>query len=363
MSEAEAFNATPLIVILIVVVLAIWVLNKAIVVVHVAEGVVIERMGRFQKMLLPGLNFIVPFLDNPRIFQWKKTYININKQVVEENLDLYRVDMRESLFNFVPQEVYTKDTIQVRVNALMYYKITDVKKAIYGVEDLHQAVGNVAQAELKMLFGSMTFTEALSSQDKINDSLVPKFNKEFADWGVVCTRVEILDFRPSESVVRQLKLQMLAERNRRSEFIVAEGKKSAMRLESEGTRVQKYQMGVAEQEATRRISEGEAEGKVLLAQAESKSLSMVQQAIESDGASQSEYLITAKYLKFIENTLGRTATSGSEKTVHLPFAVEPIMGLVKQLPRLYGANADRSGGGVRRRAAASRPVDTFDELN
>ena len=90
---------------------------------------------------------------------------------------------------------------------------------------------------------------------------------------------------------------------------------------------------------------------------------MVQQAIESDGASQSEYLITAKYLKFIENTLGRTATSGSEKTVHLPFAVEPIMGLVKQLPRLYGANADRSGGGVRRRAATSRPVDTFDELN
>ena len=81
---------TGLVVSLIVVAMVLWVVSKAIVIVHVAEGVVIERMGRFQKMLMPGLNFIVPFLDNPRIFQWKKTYININKQVVEENLDLYR---------------------------------------------------------------------------------------------------------------------------------------------------------------------------------------------------------------------------------------------------------------------------------
>merc|ERR1711937_420101 len=110
-----------------------------------------------------------------------KTYIDRNKRVREEKTEHYRVDCRESMFNFLEQQVYTRDTIQLRVNALMYYRIVHVK------------------------------------------------------------------------------LQMLAERNRRAAFIVAEGQKSAMRKESEGVRVEKYQMGVAEQEATRRLSEGEAE--------------------------------------------------------------------------------------------------------
>jgi len=360
MLEAEEpFPAVPLIVSFVILLLIAWIISKSVVIVHVAEGVVIERLGSFYRTLKPGLNFITPFLDEKRLFSWRKTYIDINKRVREESSNLYRVDCREALFNFIPQEVYTRDTIQLNVNALMYYRIVDVKKAMYGVDDLHMAVGNVAQAEFKMLFGSMNFTEALSAQDKINDILVPKFNQEFAAWGVVCNRVEILDYKPSESVVRQLKLQMLAERNRRAEFIVAEGKKSAMRLHSEGTRVEKYQMGIAEQEATRRLSEGQAEAKVTIAQAESKALNMVQEAIAADNASQSEYLITERYLSLVKNVLCNI--SNGQKHIYLPYAAESIMGIVGKLPKTYGpTNAMK---GITAPPARAGRGDDFDELN
>ena len=354
----------PPLIVAAVIALSIWLLGKSLIIVHVAEGVVIERVGKFRRLLSPGLNCIVPFIESPRIFFWRKTFIDRNKRVREEKIENYRVDCRESMFNFLEQQVYTRDTIQVRVNALMYYKIVHVKKAIYGVDDLHSAVGNVAQSEMKMIFGSMTFTEALSAQDKINELLIPKFNQEFEAWGVYCTRVEVLDFMPSQSVVRQLKLQMLAERNRRAAFIVAEGQKSAMRKESEGIRVEKYQMGVAEQEATRRLSEGEAEAKVNLAQAESRALHVVQEAISKDGASQSKYLITGKYLDLMDTVIGKNVGQ-VDKTIYLPFAVEPIMGFVGTLPKVYGRNCIKNGGNNRRNVPRGRREEKLndDDLN
>lgn len=351
------------IVILAIIAIGLYIASKTIIVVHTAEGVVIERLGKFHRLLLPGFNCIVPFFDTARNFSWKKTYIDRNKRVREEKTEHYRVDCRESMFNFLEQQVYTRDTIQLRVNALMYYRIMQVKKAIYGVDDLHAAVGNVAQSEMKMIFGSMTFTEALSAQDKINKILVPKFNQEFEPWGVYCTRVEILDLMPSQSVVRQLKLQMLAERNRRAAFIVAEGQKSAMRKESEGIRVEKYQMGVAEQEATRRLSEGQASAKVNLAQAESRALNVVQEAISKDGASQSQYLITGKYLELLNNVVSANSSS-QDKTIYLPFAVEPIMGFVGTLPSVYGrGTAKKSSGrsGTARTSRATREEKLNDD--
>jgi len=356
-----------LIITFVVILLAVWLASKIIIIVHVAEGVVIERVGKFHRLLAPGFNCIIPFLDYPRVFSWRKTYIDRNKRVREEKTENYRVDCRESMFNFLEQQVYTRDTIQVRVNALMYYRIVHVKKAIYGVDDLHAAIGNVAQSEMKMIFGSMTFTEALSSQDKINEILVPRFNKEFEAWGVHCTRVEVLDFMPSQSVVRQLKLQMLAERNRRAAFIVAEGQKSAMRKESEGIRVEKYQMGVAEQEATRRLSEGEAAAKVNVAQAESRALNVVQEAISKDGASQSKYLITGKYLELMNDIIGNNA-GDVDKTIYLPFAVEPIMGFVGTLSGVYGSKCGASskhGGNNNRKISRARKEEKLndDDLN
>ena len=99
-------------------------------VVHQAEGVIIERLGKFHRVLDSGIHMIFPIIDRPRQFTWRKTYIAEDQRIVDKTTTSTRIDLREAVFNFLPQEVYTKDTVLLDVNALMYYRIIDIKKAI-----------------------------------------------------------------------------------------------------------------------------------------------------------------------------------------------------------------------------------------
>ena len=132
-------------------------------------AVIIERFGRYHKTLSSGLNFVVPFIDQPHIFTWTRTFINTDGEISSESTHDYRIDLRENVFNFMRQEVYTKDTILLDVNSIMYYRIVDANKAIYEVDDLESAIVNVAQTQLKEVFGRMTFQECMTSQDQINE--------------------------------------------------------------------------------------------------------------------------------------------------------------------------------------------------
>ena len=132
-------------------------------------AIVIERFGRYHKTLSSGLSFVVPFIDQPHRFTWTRTYIDPSGEICNESTNDFRVDLRENVFNFLRQEVYTKDTILLNVNSIMYYRIVDAKKAIYEVDDLQSAIVNVAQTQLKEVFGRMTFQECMTSQDQINE--------------------------------------------------------------------------------------------------------------------------------------------------------------------------------------------------
>ena len=151
--------------------------------------------------------------------------------------------MREAVFNFLPQEVYTKDTVLLDVNALMYYRITDIKKAIYEVDNLEGALSNTAQTQLKEVFGNMNFSDALTSQTNINEHLKTEFGKLFGAWGIKVERMELLDLSPKGDVSNAMKKQMVAERRRRGEFIRSEGNKTAMRLRAEGNKMVSVNMG------------------------------------------------------------------------------------------------------------------------
>lgn len=131
------------IVIAVVALLCLWVAWLSVYIVHQAEGIVIERFGRFHRVLKPGLNCIVPFMDAPRVFTWRKTYVDVSKKVRDETITASRVDLREALFDFVKQDVYSKDTVLLEVNCFMLYRVVDVRKAIYEVDDLAQAVSYV----------------------------------------------------------------------------------------------------------------------------------------------------------------------------------------------------------------------------
>jgi len=304
-------------------------------IVHQAEGIVIERLGRFHRVLNSGINFVAPFIDRPRQFTWRKTAIGPDGVITDETITSSRIDLRESVFNFLRQEVYTKDTVLLDVNALMYYRIFDIKKAIYEVDDLQGALSNAAQSQLKEVFGNMNFTEALTSQTSINDHLVKEFSKLFFGWGIHVERMELLDLAPKQATSEAMKKQMVAERTRRGDFIRSEGKKAAMRLTAEGSKMVSVNMGLAQQEATRKRSEGEAGSRVELARAESVALETVGNAIKSDGGSQTDYMISEKYLELFR----LAAQSVDNKVIYLPYRVSGLTGVVKRLPSVYGAKA------------------------
>lgn len=198
-------------------------------------AVVLERFSKFHRILESGINIVVPFIDVGRQFTWTRVEMSESGVPVMRTIDDVRIDLRESVFNFQEQQVFTKDTVLVDVDAVMYYRIFDVKKAVYEIEDLQSALCNTAQTQLKEVFGNLTFTQALQSQTQINEHLAQEFGKIFTRWGVECIRMELRNLKPNDSqqIAQSMKKQMVAERHRRGEFIRAEGEKTAMRLEAE----------------------------------------------------------------------------------------------------------------------------------
>ena len=164
-----------------------------------------------------------------------------------------------------------------------------------------------------------------------------------------------------------MKKQMIAERERRSQFIIAEGEKSALRIRAEGTKVMKQNSGLAEQESTRKISEGNAEGRVELARAESQSLELVRSALQAHSGSQAKYMMSMRYLELLNN-IGFSDTS---KVLYLPYEAETLRGSVSSLNTVYGKEANRGGSTTTTTSSSPSPVaisssaraDAFDDLN
>jgi len=307
-------------------------LLSGLIIVHQTAGAIIESLGSFDRVLDSGIHFIFPIFCRPRQFTWRKTYISEDGKIVDQTTTSNRIDLREAVFNFLTQEVYTKDTVLLDVNALMYYRITDIKKAIYEVDNLEGALSNTAQTQLKEVFGNMTFSEALISQTKINDHLKTEFGKLFSAWGIKVERMELLDLSPKANVSNAMKKQMVAERRRRGEFIKSEGNKTAMRLKAEGNKMVSVNIGIAKSEATRKQSEGDSIAKVELARAESIALDTVNNAVKGDGTDQAEYMIAQKYIEL----LSKAGRSSENQVIYFPYPVRGIQGLISEVSKVYG---------------------------
>ncbi|GKT27586.1 Stomatin/HflK/HflC family like protein [Aduncisulcus paluster] len=305
------------------------------VVVHSSEAIVIERFGKYHRILEPGLHFLIPFYESPRQFSWVKTYLDEKGVPREQTINSHIIDLRESIFNLMRQETQTKEGVFVSINACMAVTITDVKKAIYECDDILNALSNTAQTFFKEVFGQMTFQDALSSQEELNESHLDSFRRTVRDYGVTIHRVDILEFSPRRELTQTLKKQMMAERTRRGEFIRSEGEKTAKNLRAEGIKIQRMTLGRAEQEATRKRSEGLAAAKIALAKAERSALERISSTVAADSISHSDYTISQKYMDLIR--LGMAKTKKLE--IQLPYVLGGLTGIIDGLSGSFGAVA------------------------
>jgi len=263
--------------ILIVLLFAVIItLFAGIKIVPQGEEWVVERLGKFNTTLSPGLNIIIPYIDTVR----------------------QKISTRDIILDIPQQEVITKDNAVILTNAIAFVRVTKPQDAIYGVEDFKLAIQNLIMTTLRSIIGEMKLDEALSNREAIKARLKDQIIDDAADWGVTVKSVEIQDITPSKSMQQAMEQQAAAERERRAVETRAEGEKNAMILEAQG-----------KLEAARK----EAEAQVALSEASAQAIKNVSSAIE-DKELPTMFLLGDRYI----NTLEKISLSDNSKFVIYP---------------------------------------------
>ena len=241
----------------------IIVLKKTFLVVQQHETVVKERLGKPRGTLNPGFHFMVPFIDRAA----------------------YNQEMREQVLDVPPQSCITKDNIQVEVDGMVYLKVVDPYKASYGIGNYRQAAVNLAQTTMRSEIGKLDLDDTFTERDQINESIVREIDQASDPWGVKVTRYEIMNIAPSRGVIETMEQQMSAERLKRAEITMSNGKKESQITISEGQR--QYAINISEGEMQQRINEaeGRADAIRVVADATADGVRLVSEALRKPGGS------------------------------------------------------------------------------
>ena len=249
---------------------------------------VVQRLGKYSTSLKPGLNFLIPYIDNVA----------------------FKVTTKDIVLDIPSQEVITKDNAVLVTNAVAYINIVSPEKAVYGVENYIIAIQTLVQTSLRSIIGEMSLDAALSSRDHIKAKLKAAISDDISDWGITLKTVEIQDINPSPTMQQAMEEQAAAERARRATVTRADGDKQAVILTAEGAL-----------EASKR----EAEAQVILAEASKRAISLVTEAI-GEKELPVIYLLGEKYI----SSLQELSSSDNSKFVvfpaDIPGALKGMMG-------------------------------------
>ena len=321
-----------IILIAIIAFLILVIIWAGVKVVPQSETRVVERLGRFHSVLAPGLNFIIPFIDKPKTIYTRRVESSIGGRTVVKTTATSVIDLREQVYDFPSQQVITRDNVTTEINALLYFQITDPKKAVYEIDNLPNAIEKLTQTSLRNVIGELELDETLTSRDTINSKLQVILDDATNKWGVKVNRVELQDITPPESVRVAMEKQMQAERNRRAEILNAEGEKQSLILRSEGEKASRINEAEATKQAEILRAEGEARAIILNAQAEADAILRVAEAVKGADTDPATYILAMKYI----DTL-REMTSGKDnKTVYKPYETSSVLSSIGSIKNLFG---------------------------
>ena len=304
-------------------------LLQSVYLVRQAEAIIVERLGRYDRTIGPGLHVIIPFVERPRSVVWSFLQEASGHRYYRYTQSINRIDLRESVYDFPKQNVITKDNVTMEINALLYYQITDPKAAIYEVANLPEAIEKLTQTTLRNVIGSMDLDESLVSRDQINEKLRLILDDATDKWGVKVNRVELQEVNPPADIRQAMEKQMRAERERRETILRSEGKKRAAILEAEGDK--ESAILEAEGNARSRIltAEGQAEARLKIAEAEAKAIAAIKAV--APGGDPLPYMVATQYIKALPEML-----QGKDgKTVVVPYEASALTGSLVSLKTIF----------------------------
>ncbi|WP_100812971.1 SPFH domain-containing protein [Microbacterium lacus] len=222
---------------LVVFIFVVVVIARSIRIIPQASAGVVERLGRYRRTLMPGLNVLVPFIDRVRPL----------------------IDLREQVVSFPPQPVITEDNLVVSIDTVIYFQVTDPRAATYEINNYLGAVEQLTTTTLRNVVGGLNLEEALTSRDEINQKLRIVLDEATGKWGIRVGRVELKAIDPPASIQDSMEKQMRAERDRRALILTAEGTKQSAILTAEGARQAEILRAEGDKAAAVLRAEGEAQ--------------------------------------------------------------------------------------------------------
>lgn len=251
-----------LIVLGVVAVVVLITIAQTVRIVPQARAGVVERLGRYQRTLQPGLALIVPYVDRVKPL----------------------IDLREQVVSFPPQPVITEDNLVINIDTVTYFQVTDAKAASYEIADYIAAIEQLTVTTLRNVIGGMTLEDTLTSRDQISSALRAVLDEATGRWGIRVNRVELKAVDPPATIQEAMEKQMRAERDRRAAILTAEGVKQSHILTAEG-----------EKQSAILRAEGERESSILEAEGEAKAIETVFEAIHRGDADSK--LLAYQYLQ------------------------------------------------------------------
>lgn len=311
--------------------IAILIGTKSFKIVGQAEVLIVERLGRFNRIARSGFNILLPFVESPRHIdvRYLTSDVSGTKRIIAGTTS--RIDLREQVLNFPSQPVITKDNVTIDIDAVLYYRIADPQKATYSVQNLPYALETLTRTTLRNIVGEMELDQTLASRDQINRRMREVIEEASLGWGVDVTRVELQAIEPPRDIQQSMELQMRAERERRAAVTNAEASKRAAILEAEGLRESQVRKAEGEKEAAILRAQGQAEARLALAEAEAQAIAKIAAALPPGEAA--TYLLGLKYMEALP-----TLAQGKGTTVFLPTEAAGVMGAIGALRKVLEAS-------------------------
>lgn len=239
-----------------VLILVVIIVIPCIKIVPQAKAYVIERLGSYETTWQNGLHFKIPFVDR------------VAKVV----------SLKETVKDFAPQPVITKDNVTMQIDTVVYYQITDPKLYTYGVDMPVSAIENLTATTLRNIIGELELDQTLTSRDIINGKMRAILDEATDPWGIKVNRVEVKNILPPRDIQEAMEKQMRAERERREKILQAEGEKKSSILIAEGEKESAILRAEAQKESQIKIAEGEAEAMLKIKEAEAKGIELLKDA-------------------------------------------------------------------------------------
>ena len=248
----------------------------------------VERLGSYNKKLEPGLNFVFPFLDKV----------------------VYQQTTREKVLDIPPQSCITKDNVSITVDAVVYWRIVDMEKAYYKVENLQAAMVNLVLTQIRSEVGQLELDQTFTARSEINEILLRDLDVATDPWGVKVTRVELRDILPSKAVLESMELQMTAERKKRAAILTSEGERDSAINSAQG----QAQASILDAEAMKKSAilkaEAERQQQILKAEAIALAINIITEKLSTDNKAKEalQFLLAQNYLD-MGTTIGRSESS------------------------------------------------------